>query len=96
MLQLERMGIKRWRAAAGVSMVAAALLLAACGHNDHDDRDMNAPPVAGTPPPPTVGVDVFIDFVKSIVASVSETAEPVSIDNVPVTVPENTEPVPVT
>jgi hypothetical protein len=96
MLQLERIGIKRWRTAAGASMVAAALLLSACGGNDHDNRDMNAPPVATQPPPPTTGVDVFIDYVKSIVAAMSETAEPVSIDNVPVTVPENTEPVPVT
>lgn len=90
MLHAKKICMPRWRF--GVVAAAAALLLGACGHNDHDDNSM-APGSSQTTPPPVSTVDAFIAYVQSVVASMSDTAEPVAIDAVAVTTPENTEPV---
>jgi hypothetical protein len=72
--------------------LAVTGLLAACGHGDDNHDNGNMPPVATTPPPPAP--DVFFAYVSSLVASASDTTEPVATDNVAVTVPEDTEPQP--
>jgi len=71
--------------------LAVTGLLAACGHGGDDHGNSTMPPVATTPPP---APDVFFAYLSSVVASTSETAEPVATDNVAVTVPEDTEPQP--
>lgn len=76
--------------------LAAALLLTACG-SDSDDHVQPAPgpPPAPTPTPtPTPTVDSFFAFVSQQVMSMLDMAEPIAIDSVPVTTPENTEPEP--
>lgn len=94
MLRFQRTGISRWRAGAGMAIVAAALLLAACGGAEHGDQSQVLIGSTESSPTPT-SVDAFIAYVESIVDNVCDTAEPVAIDTVPVTVPENTEPSPV-
>jgi hypothetical protein len=93
MLLFERTGMTRRRAGAGVAIVTAALLLAACGSSDDDKYTSTTP--GASQPPPAAYVDTFIAYVQSLIATTSDTSEPVAIDSVPVTAPENTEPVPV-
>lgn len=76
--------------------LAAALLLTACG-SDSDDREQPAPgppPAPAPAPTPTPTVDSFFAFVSQQVASLLDMSEPIAIDSVPVTTPENTEPEP--
>jgi len=83
------------RALAAVAVLSLAASVAAC-HHDHDDdraQDQPAPPVSGTPNPPTV-TDAFIAYVTQVVATQDETSEPASIDGVAATAPDATEPVP--
>lgn len=70
------------------AMGLVALALAGCGDSDNDGR---RPPPAPEPPPVSA-IDAFFAFVESRIASLSESDEPVSIDSVAVTAPENTEP----
>ena len=77
--------------------LAAALLLTACGsdNDDHQAAPGPAPAPAPTPtptPPPVAAVDAFFAFVSAQVASLLDTAEPVAIDSVTATAPDNTEP----
>ena len=64
-------------------LVAATVLLAACGGGGND-----APPA----PPPVTVIDAFTSFVRNLVASFSDTTEPVAIADVAVTVSETNEP----
>ena len=74
--------------------LATALLLAlsACGGGSHHDA---TPPVVTPPPPPPVSmVDAFYTAVLALIGDGSETTtEPVAIESVAVTTPEDTEPV---
>ena len=75
--------------------LAAALLLTACGSDNDDHQPAPGPAPAPTPtptPPPVAAVDAFFAFVSAQVAALLDTAEPVAIDAVAVTTPENTEP----
>lgn len=84
---------RRLRAAALALACAAAL--AACGGSHHDHP--HPPPAGGggttTPPPPVAG-DSFFSLVLSRVASLLDNDEPVGIEAVTATAPENTEPEP--
>jgi hypothetical protein len=82
-------------AATIVAVLALGMSLAACNHNDDDDHHGGAmtPPVAETPNPPTV-IDAFVTYVIQLVATQDDTGEPVSVDGVTATAPENTEPQP--
>ena len=76
------------RGAFAMALVAAAL--AGCGGSDNNPHP---PPSAPAPaPPPVSAIDAFFAFVQSKIGSLSDTDEPVAIDSVAVTAPENTEP----
>lgn len=83
---------RRLRAAALALACAAAL--AACGGSHHDRP--NPPPTGGggTTTPPPVATDSFFSAVLARVASLLDNDEPVAIDAVTATAPENTEPEP--
>ena len=71
------------------AMGLVTLALAGCGGSDNDGHRPTPPTPA---PPPVSAVDAFFAFVESRIASLSESDEPVAIDSVAVTAPENTEP----
>lgn len=72
--------------------LAAGVLLTACG-DSHDHSEPPAPAPAPTPTPtPVPVIDSFFAYVSARVASLLDTDEPIDIDAVPVTTPENTEP----
>jgi hypothetical protein len=84
-----------------ISVVALAACLSACGgSNDNSSLSGNTPPAPPTPPTPPSGpvvamLDAFGSYVLSLIGTTSETTQPVSIDAVPVTTPDNTQPAPV-
>lgn len=82
-------------------LLFATLALAACSGND-DDAPVAATPAATSPPdvtPPSTGSAPVADsFTAGIVTTVSasdETSEPVSVDAITASSPEDTEPVPI-
>lgn len=79
----------RKRLGFAAAALAAGLLLTACG-SDNDDRHEPAPSPAPAPAP--APVDAFFAFVSARVASLLDSDEPVAIDSVTVTTPDNTEP----
>jgi hypothetical protein len=73
-------------------IAALALALSACGGSSR----FESPPLqAGPPAPPVSMIDAFFAAVRSLVASSPDDTEPVSIDAVAVTAPEDSEPAPV-
>lgn len=80
----------------GALLVSLSLMLGACGSSN--DRDHVAetpmPPPTGTNPPPAA-TDSFFALVAARVASLLDNEEPVAIDAITATTPENTEPEPV-
>ena len=84
---------RRPRLAFAAAALAASFLLAGCG--SHNDDDHNATPPPAPAPAPTPPMDAFIAFVKAQIASMLDTTEPVAIDSVTETTPDNTEPEPV-
>jgi hypothetical protein len=84
---------RRPRLAFAAAALAAGFLLTGCG-SDNDDDD-HPPPPAVPAPAPVPPMDAFIAFVKAQVASMLDTTEPVAIDSVTETTPDNTEPEPV-
>lgn len=80
----------------GALLVSLSLMLGACGSSN--DRDHVAetppPPPTGTNPPPAA-TDSFFALVAARVASLLDNDEPVAIDAITATTPENTEPEPV-
>jgi len=69
----------------------ALLVLSACGGSTHYEDHT---PVTTTPPPPVVTLDAFYTAVLAIIGDGSETStEPMAIDSVVATAPEDTEPV---
>lgn len=83
---------RRPRLAFAAAALAAGFLLGGCDSNDDDDHPPATPPAAPAPAP---AIDAFIAFVKAQVASMLDTTEPVAIDTVVETTPDNTEPEPV-
>ena len=81
----------RKRAGAVAAALAAGVLLAAC-HSSHESRGPAPDP---TPTPPAPVVDSFFTYVSARVASLLDTDEPIAIDAVAATAPDNTEPEPV-
>lgn len=77
----------------GALLVSLALLLGACSDNDERKHVVAPPPPTGTVPPPTA--DSFFTLVASRVASLLDNDEPVAIDALTTSTPENTEPEPV-
>lgn len=82
----------RPRLALAAAALAAGFLLAGCG-SDNDGQPATPPDAPA--PAPTPPVDAFIAFVKAQLASMLDTTEPVAIDSVTETTPDNTEPEPV-
>ncbi len=85
----------RKRLGFATAALAAALLLTACGSDNDDHEPAPAPPATPAPtpaPPPVSTVDAFFTFVAARVAAMLDTDEPVAIDTVTVTSPDNTEP----
>lgn len=78
----------RKRAGAVAAALATGLLLAAC-HSSHETRS----PPPSTPPAPVV--DSFFTYVSARVASLLDADEPIAIDAVAATAPDDTEPEPV-
>lgn len=79
----------------GALLVSLALMLGACGSsNDRDHVAETPPPPTGTNPPPAA-TDSFFALVAARVASLLDNDEPVAIDAINATTPENTEPEPV-
>lgn len=79
--------------------LCAALALSACGDAGDRPSSQPQPPAGATPPAPTPPVaqnDSFFAYVAGIVANLFDNTEPVAIDAVTETRPEDTEPQPVT
>ncbi|MYN06542.1 hypothetical protein [Pseudoduganella aquatica] len=71
--------------------LALTLLLAGCGSGGGGDSgSVTTPPPA---PPPVAMLDAFYSAVLAIIATSPEDKEPVEIDSVAVTTPDNTDPV---
>ena len=83
----------------GVLVAAAlctALALTACGGDAGDKPPVAQPGGNTTPtPPPVAQGDSFLAYVMSMVSSMLETNEPVEIDAIVETKPEDSEPQPV-
>jgi len=79
-----------------LSLTLVAGLVSACG-GGHDDWQ---PPVAAPMPTPTpggsAGPDKFAAQVASVVAAQSDDAEAAALDGTAATMPDDTEPAPVT
>jgi len=71
-----------------LAALVLAAALAAC--HQHDDATSAAPSESPGP----AATDTFISYVSQQVAAQSDTAEPVPIDAVAVTTPDDTEPQP--
>lgn len=87
---------RRTRAGLLSLLVGATLMLGACGSNDPDPvvpPPVVTPPVVVTPPP--VAVDAFVTQVTTTAATPLDVNEPASIDALVATMPEDTEPAPV-
>ncbi|MGX4643677.1 hypothetical protein [Massilia sp. SYSU DXS3249] len=77
--------------------LCTALALSACGGDAGDKPPVPQPPANMTPtPPPVASGDSFFAYVASMVSSMLDTNEPVEIDAITETKPEDTEPQPVT
>lgn len=74
---------------APLAPLALALLLTACGGSSGSGG--GAPPLV-VPPPPVTMADTFYSAVLALIGASPEDKEPVAIDGVAVTAPENTEP----
>lgn len=77
-----------------LTLFGLLVLLSACGGHDHD-----APPVQKMPPPTTGGTaapDSFVAQVAALVATRPDDTEAAALDASAPTMPENTEPQPVT
>lgn len=75
--------------------VLCVLVLSACGGSDNigSTPPATTPPVTTPVPPPVSMMDKFFAAVMSIIGDGSETTtEPVAIDSVAVTTPDDTEP----
>lgn len=82
----------RKRLGFAAAALAAAFMLTACG-SDNDDRHEPGPAPAPAPAPvPAPAVDSFFAFVSARVASLLDSDEPVAIDSVTATTPDNAEP----
>ena len=85
----------RTRLAFAAAALAAGFLLSGCG-SDNDDNPPPTPPATPAPTPaPVPVIDAFFAFVLAQVGSMLDTTEPVAIDTVTETTPDNTEPEPV-
>jgi hypothetical protein len=75
-----------------IPAVAVALALGACGGSGGGGQTSTTPPTTdpGTPSLPVV--DAFFAAVQALIGDSSETAEPVAVDTVAVTMPEDGEP----
>jgi hypothetical protein len=69
--------------------LAALVALSACGGSDHGGPPATTPPVVT---PPATMVDAFYAAVLALLGDSSDSKEPVAIDPVAVTTPDNTEP----
>src|SRR5471032_884165 len=74
-----------------IAPLAVALALSACSGGG-DTKVAAAPPSTPTGPAGP-GVDAFVTYVLALIGVSDETSEPIAIDTVVATAPENTEPV---
>jgi hypothetical protein len=74
---------------APLAALALALLLSACGGSGGSGGGATPPVVV---PPPVTMADAFYSSVLSLIGASPEDKEPVAIDGVALTAPENTEP----
>lgn len=74
---------------APLAPLALVLLLTACGGSGGSGGSVTPPVVV---PPPVTMVDAFYSAVLALIGASPEDKEPVAIDSVAVTTPENTEP----
>lgn len=70
-----------------LGIILGALALSACGSSGDDTADVGDPVIAPTPAP-----DVYVARVGTLVAGVSDDADPVDVDGIALTLPEDTEP----
>lgn len=76
---------------------SVATVLAGCGGSDggvSSATAANAQPASNTPQQAS-GADAFISRVLAIIGNTSDTAEPIGIESITVTTPEDAQPVPV-
>ena len=84
-----------------LSLIPAAVLLAACGSGGGDDPGaaaVSAPSAPSAPSVPHSGAvpaDSFMDRMNGVVGVTAETTEPDPLDNAPASTREDTEPWPV-
>lgn len=83
----------RPKAAIAAALIACASL-AGCGSGTETHYYPDPTPAPTPTPTPTPMIDAFFAAVSGIVSAMSETTEPVSIDALVATSPENTEPEP--
>jgi hypothetical protein len=87
--------IARTPAAAIAVALFAAASLAACGSDSVTHNYPDTTPLPTPAPAPVPMIDAFFATVMSMIAASSDATEPVSIDALVTTSPENTEPEPV-
>jgi hypothetical protein len=84
-----------------LSALCLALLLTACsdGGTGGDAPFVpgpNPPPTSPTPTPPPSAMDAFFTRVLAIIGVATDDADPIAVEDIVLTAPEDTEPVPVT
>ncbi|MEO6353596.1 MAG: hypothetical protein ABI575_09825 [Oxalobacteraceae bacterium] len=85
------MRIRKYMLGLGSALILS-MLVAGCGGDDHVPFDRSG---KNNSAEPVAAQDAFVDAVQAVVATTSDTAEPVSIDAITATSPNNTAPVPI-
>lgn len=87
------MMIRKYMLGLGSALILS-MLAAGCGGGSNNDSSFDRSGKNNTAEP-VAAQDTFVDAVKTIVATTSDTTEPVSIDAITPTSPSNTAPVPI-
>ncbi|MGV8898934.1 MAG: hypothetical protein ACOH2B_06820 [Burkholderiaceae bacterium] len=86
------MMIRKYMLGLGSALILSMLVAGCGGDDDHGLFDRSG---KNNTAEPVAAQDAFVDAVQAVVATTSDTTEPVSIDAITPTSPSNTAPVPI-